>query len=164
MSAPKQQSVEVTLLPEPKVLGKATSETDCKSALLSGPYGARNASHSNRISLGIIGTYSLIDQTKEWLRSVNDSIDSTSDRDESDAPAQRRHKLLFPDFPGCPAAFDKSMVLEPQFEQKVTLDELSGLDKRNKVAYIEGLLQLIEDKIQRIMKRQNANQTSLSFP
>jgi hypothetical protein len=151
-SDPRPRQPEVVLLPEPRVLCKEVAETDCKRALLTGPYGARNPSHSNRLSLGLIGTYNLIDQAKDWLSAVNDPIASTSDRPDSEITAQRRHKLLFPDFPGCPAAFDKSVVLEPHFEQKITLDELTLLDKRNKVAYIEGLLQIIEAKIQRIIE------------
>jgi hypothetical protein len=149
---PQSKTPEVDLLPEPNVLCKEAAETDCKRALLSGPYGARNQSHSNRMSLGLVGTYNLVEQAKEWLTSVNDPIVSESTSDPADLTAQRRHKLLFPDFPGCPAAFEKSVVLEPHFEQKIALDELRELDKNNKVAYIEKLLQSIEIKIKRIIE------------
>jgi hypothetical protein len=151
MTAPKSQP-EIALLPEPKVLGKETAEADCKRALLTGPYGARQQSHSNRMSVGLVGTYNLIDRAKEWLAAANDPIESESTGNPSDLNAQRRHKLLFPDFPGCVAAFDKSVALEPHFEQRITLDELRTLDKKNKVAYIEQLLQNFQTKIQRIVE------------
>jgi hypothetical protein len=150
--AQKTSPPEVDLLPEPKVLGKEVAETDCKRALLTGPYGARNQSHSNRLSLGLIGTYNLIDKARDWLSLINEPIESESRSDPSDLTAQRRHKLLFPDFPGCPVAFGKSLILEPEFEQRITLDELQVLDKNNKVSYIEQLLQIVEAKIQRIVE------------
>jgi hypothetical protein len=146
------QPPEVDLLAEPKVICKEAAETDCKRALLSGPYGARTQSHLNRMSLALIGTYNLIDQAKEWLSAINDQIESESRSDSTDLTAKRRHKLLFPDFPGCPVAFEKSVVLEPHFEQRITLDELGTLNKNNKIAYIEQLLQIIEAKIQRIIE------------
>lgn len=150
MSVPKTKLPEVALLSEPRVLGKGAAETDCKRALLTGPYGARKPSHSNRISVGMIGPYNLIDKAKKWLGQVNDGIESTSEARNPEPLVQMRHKLLFPDFPGCPAAFDKSIVTEPQFEQKIPLDELRRLDKSNEFTFIEGLLRLVEDKIARI--------------
>jgi hypothetical protein len=141
---------KVRLLAEPKVLCKAFAKTDCKRALLGGPYGARNPSHSNRVSLGLIGTYNLVDKAKEWLSAANEPIDSTQSNPKADAIAKERHKLLFPDFPGCPAVFEKSFVSEPHFEEKITLDELSQLDKTNESAFMERLLGLIETKLARI--------------
>ena len=151
ISDQRSPAPEVALLSEPKVLCKDASETDCKRALLSGPYGARNASHSNRLTIGLIGTYNLVDRAKEWLAAINEPIESTSNIDASDISGQRRHKILFPDFPGCAATFEKSIILEPQFEQKIALDELSTLDRKNKVAYIERLLRIIESRLQLIL-------------
>jgi hypothetical protein len=148
ISAP---SPDVSLRIEPMVLSKAVSETDCKRALLSGPYGARKASHSNRMTIGLIGTYNLIDYAKEWMNKINEPIVSISKKELTEESDKRRHKLLFPDFPGCLIAFEKSFVLEPDFEQKIALSELRVLDRRNKVAYIEQLLQIIEEKLRLIV-------------
>src|SRR5256885_5445190 len=65
---------DVILRNEPLILSKTVSETDCKRALLSGPYGARKASHSNRMTIGLIGTYNLIDHAKEWMDKINEPI------------------------------------------------------------------------------------------
>jgi hypothetical protein len=143
---------EVVLRPEPKVLSKTVSETDCKRALLSGPYGARKASHSNRMTIGLIGTYNLVDYAKTWMEQINEPIASVPKKELTDDSDKRRHKLLFPDFPGCLTAFEKSFVLETDFEQKITLSELRVLDRRNKVAYIEQLLQIIKQKLSLIVE------------
>lgn len=141
---------EVGLLPEPKVVGKAGAEADCKHALLAGPYAARGRSHSNRISVGMVGTYDLLDRAKSLLDQVNEPIESVPE-DPNSTPLERaRHKLLFPDFPGCPAVFDKTVVYEPQFEEKIPLDELSRLDRSNEFTLVDGLLRIIEEKIKRI--------------
>ena len=132
------------------MLGKSSAETDCKRVLLGGPYAARAESHSNRISVGLIGTYSLVDKAKKWLSQVNEPIESRREARDADVVALERHKLLFPDFPGCPVAFEKTLISEPQFEQKITLDELKLLDRSNEFTFIEGLLKLIDAKIARI--------------
>jgi hypothetical protein len=150
MSDLKNSPPEVSLLPEPRVLCKETAESDCKRALLNGPYGARKASHPNRISAGLIGTYNLVEKAKRWLGQANEAIESKLEKRDPDALDRIRHKLLFPDFPGCPAAFEKSVVAEPQFEQRIPLDELKSLNKTNEFTFIEGLLKLVEDKIARI--------------
>lgn len=151
MSDRKTRTPEVELLPEPRVLGKSAVEADCKRALLSGPYAARNPAHSNRISIGLVGTYNLVDRAKKWLDEVNEPIASTSEGRDPDPVEQARHKLLFPDFPGCPAVFEKTIVYEPQFEEKIPLDEFSRLDKSNEFTFIDGLLGVIEGKIKRIV-------------
>src|SRR6266702_1331992 len=109
-SNPLPQAVE--LLREPSVVTKdqeGTYATDC-------------------LSIGLIGTYHLIDLAKEWIASANSYIESIPTRELESAFDERRHKLLFPDFPGCPVAFSKTLVVEPEFEAKLTLNEIAELD------------------------------------
>ncbi len=74
-----------------------------------------------------------MDKAKKWLSQVNEPIESRREARDADAVALERHKLLFPDFPGCPVAFEKTLISEPQFEQKITLDELKLLDREQRV-------------------------------
>ena len=141
----------VDLLLEPKVRTKEEESSYCKTALLSGPYGAGAEAHSNRVSLGIVGTYDLIEKAKEWINRCHEHIESRPLKSIEDPRHDRVHRLLFPDFPGCTVAFEKKFVVEPQFEQKIPLSELGGLDKSNKFAYIEKLLQILEAKIASIV-------------
>ncbi len=141
---------EVGLLEEPKVLGKGPAETDCKRALLLGPYGARNQSHANRISVGLIGTYNLVDRAKKWLDEVNSPIESKPETPNADTLSRARHKLLFPDFPGYPALFEKTVVCEQQFQQKISLDELARLNRSSEFTLIEDVVSLIGGKIETV--------------
>src|SRR5579871_2828401 len=88
------------LLREPSVVAKEEEGTYAKDCLLTGPYGARRASHTERLSIGLIGTYHLIDLTKEWIASANSFIENIPSRELESSFDEKRHKLLFPDFPG----------------------------------------------------------------
>jgi hypothetical protein len=92
----------------------------------------------------------LVDRAKKWLDQVNQPIESEPEDPKADALARARHKLLFPDFPGCPAVFEKTVVSDAQFEQKISLDDFKQLNRSNEFTLIEDLLKLIEGKIKRI--------------
>jgi len=143
---------KVEALPEFKVACKSAQDANCKSALLSGPYDARKEGHSNIISLGVIGLSHLIDQAKEWIRRCNEEIESIPRRQLDDERLKEKHTLLFPAFPGCPVAFEKTLVIERRFVQTVSLSEISLLDPRNKFAYIVGLLALLEAKLDALLQ------------
>src|ERR1017187_9438799 len=98
-----RQTVKVLeLLREPTIVAKEEEGTYAKQCLLTGPYAARRPSHTERLSIGLIGTYNLIDLAKEWIDSANSFIESEPTRKLDSAFEERRHKLLFPDFPGAP--------------------------------------------------------------
>lgn len=151
---PSQQRA-VDLIPEPTVLAKTAEATDCKSVLLTGPYGARQA-HSNCIRLGVIGTYDLVDAFKVWLDSLNSTIESEPSKDLTDDQfAAERHKLLFPDFPGAEQAFDCAISVDPEFEARIPINELGRLPRDNKPAYLDALVNLISEKIQSLLRGSN---------
>ncbi|MGA2877054.1 MAG: hypothetical protein ABSE82_16175, partial [Nitrososphaerales archaeon] len=60
---------------------KEEEGTYAKQCLLTGPYAARRPSHTERLSIGLIGTYNLIDLAKEWLQSANSFIESVPSRE-----------------------------------------------------------------------------------
>jgi hypothetical protein len=140
----------LTVLSEPSVLAKAAEETDCKQALLSGPYAASREGPSNKISLGIIGTYNLVELMERWLDQCNTAIASRPHKEANDARAERRHKLLFPDFDGCPVLFEKTLTIEPQFRERIPLSEIANLDKANKFGYIEDLIGILESRMAKV--------------
>lgn len=144
----------VELYTEPQVVCKSTEATDCKQGLLTGPHAARNPGHSNVISLGVIGTYNLIDNVKSWIDAANEHIVSElpPPPHAQDERARKKHKLLFPDFPGAPVAFEKTLVAEQRFERKITLEEIAALDKTNKYGFIDKLLDNIESKLASILE------------
>ena len=144
-SNPLPQAVE--LLREPSVVTKDQEGTYANDCLLTGPYAARRPSHTERLSIGLIGTYHLIDLAKEWIASANSYIESIPTRELESAFDERRHKLLFPDFPGCPVAFSKTLVVEPEFEAKLTLNEIAELDGLQPQRYAARLESLIEQRV-----------------
>jgi hypothetical protein len=143
--APKAQTSKVLeLFREPTVVTKEEEGTYAKQCLLTGPYAARRPSHTERLSIGLIGTYNLIDLAKEWLQSANSFIESVPSRELESPFDQKRQKLLFPDFPGFPIAFAKTLVVEPEFEAKLTLNEvaeLNGLSPQQYASRLEGLIE-----------------------
>ena len=138
-------------LPEPKVISKINEETDCKRALLSGPYAARNEGHFNKISLGLVGPHHLVELMEDWVQQCNEPIASIPHLQTTDPRGERKHRMLFPDFPGCPAVFEKTLVIEKQFKEMITLSEIACLDKSNKFAFIEGLLAIFENRLEHMM-------------
>src|SRR5437667_945521 len=92
-------------------------------------------------------SYHLIDLAKEWIASANSYIESIPTRELESAFDERRHKLLFPDFPGCPVAFSKTLVVEPEFEAKLTLNEIAELDGLQPQRYAARLESLIEQRV-----------------
>ena len=140
------------LLREPTVLSKEEEGTYAKQCLLTGPYAARRPSHTERLSVGLIGTYNLIDLAKEWLQSANSYIESVPSKDLESAFDQKRHKLLFPDFPGAPICFAKTIVIEPEFEAKLTLNEVAELEGLPPQRYAERLEKLIHDRLSTMLR------------
>ena len=143
------------LIPEPKIVCKKDEARYCKEALLQGPYAARAEGHSNKIVLGLIGPYHLIDQAGEWIDQCNGPVESVALKPLEDPRRQRVHKLLFPHFPGCPAVFEKTLVADPRFEGKINLAEMAALDKRNKFAYIDTLLTIYSKKITEVVEAED---------
>ncbi len=143
---------KVEALPEFKVACKSAQDANCKAALLSGPYDASKEGHSNIISLGVIGLSHLIEKVEEWVAGCNEGIESIPRRPLDDERLKEKHKLLFPDFPGCAVAFEKTLVVERRFVQTVSLSEIASLDPKNKFAYIVGLLALLEAKLDALLQ------------
>src|SRR5258708_4366870 len=143
---------KLEVLPEFQVLCKSTQNTNCKVALLSGPYDARKEGHSNVISLGIVGPSHLLDKAKEWVEHCNEGIESTPRKQLDEERLREKHKLLFPDFPGCSTAFEKTLIIEDRFTQTVSLSEIARLDVNNKFAYIDGLLDLLTSKLDALLQ------------
>jgi hypothetical protein len=137
----------VDQLAEPNVLSKTSEESDCKRALLSGPYAARGEGHSNKVSLGVVGLHHLVEMMEEWAGQCNEPVASIPHSQTRDPKAERKHRLLFPDFPGYPAVFEKTLAIEKPFKEKIPLSEIACLDKSNKYAYIEGLLGIFEARL-----------------
>jgi hypothetical protein len=148
-SAPKTEPVErIELVLEPSVVCKgADGAKDCKQALLSGPYDARKATHSNKLSLGVIGIYELVDPCKQWLLHANDFVESEPSREIESDLSRERFKMLFPDYPGTDVAFEKHIAFDPAFEARINASELRRLNAGNEFMYFEGLLELIESKL-----------------
>jgi hypothetical protein len=130
-----QLASSVELLREPSVVTKDQEGTYAKECLLTGPYGARRPSHTERLSIGLIGTYHMIDLAKEWIASANSFVESIPTRKLESAFDERRHKLLFPDFPGCPVAFSKM------------LNEIAELDGLQPSQYADRLESLIKERL-----------------
>ena len=151
-SVQTQLSKKVELLLEPTILTKDSEGTYAKECLLSGPYAARRQSHTETLSIGLIGTYNLIDLAKEWLSASNSVIESVPGKKLESTFDERRHKLLFPDFPGAPVAFAKTLVVEPEFEAKITLNELAELERLQSAEYASHLEYLLEDKLKGIFR------------
>lgn len=151
-SAPNRQSYRVLeLLREPTVVTREQEGTYAKDCLLTGPYAARRPSHTERLSIGLIGTYNLIDLAKEWLFSANSFIESVPSRELESTFDEKRHKLLFPDFPGSPVCFEKTLIVEPEFEAKLTLNEVGELEGLQSSVYASRLEALIESKLKRML-------------
>ena len=142
----------VEALPEAKVVCKSAQDANCKFALLSGPHDAKKEGHSNVISLGVVGPAHLVDKAEEWIERCNDEIESVPLKRLEDERLREKHKLLFPDFPGCPTVFEKTLVIERRFIQKINLSEISHLDPNNKFAYIARLLELLETKLDAVLE------------
>jgi hypothetical protein len=140
------------VIAENRVACKSTADANCKIALLTGPFDARKEGHSNIISLGIIGLSHLVEKAEEWIQACNSGIESKPRKLLDEERLREKHKLLFPDFPGAPAVFEKSLIIEPRFVQKLMLSEMTLLDKNNKYAYINGLLSLVESKLDTILE------------
>lgn len=145
-----QRSVEA--LQEARVVCKTTEDVNCKTALLSGPFDARKQGHSNVVSIGVVGPRHLVDTAQEWIEHCNEPIESVPQKQLDEERLREKHKFLFPDFPCCPVAFEKTLVVERRFVEGINLSEWSHLDPNNKVAYIEGLLGLLERKLDSVLK------------
>jgi len=86
---------QIKVVPEPRVISKpGKGETDCKQALLSGPYDARKETHQNKLTLGIIGIYELVDACKQWLVNANDFVESEPTREIETAWSFTRHRRI----------------------------------------------------------------------
>src|ERR1700685_121139 len=144
-----RQTVE--LLREPSVVTKDQEGTYAKECLLTGPYAARRGSHTERLSIGLVGTYNLIDLAKEWIASANSFIESIPARKLESSFDERRHKLLFTDFPGCAIAFCKTLIVEPEFEAKLTINEIAELGGLKPEDYAGKLESLIEQRIKNMI-------------
>jgi hypothetical protein len=151
ISAPRNPLKTVDLLPEPTVVTREQEGTYAKECLLTGPFGARRLGHAERLSIGLIGTYHLIDLAKEWFTAANSFIESEPSRELETDFDKQRHKLLFPDFPGAPIAFSKTLVLEPEFEGKLTLNEVVDLQRLQPEQYAVQLETLIQQRIASIL-------------
>src|SRR5262249_26115222 len=127
----------VDSVPEPRVICKTADATDCKQALLSGPYEARKATHSTKLALGVIGIHELVSPCREWLLKANDSVESEPTREIESDLSRERFKMLFPDYPGNNVAFEKHVAFDPTFEARITASELRGLNNANEFAYFE---------------------------
>ena len=147
----RQLTKKVELLREPTVVAKEEEGTYAKECLLTGLC-RRRAGHTERLSVGLIGTYHLIDLAKEWLTSANSFIESVPSRQLESTFDERRHKLLFPDFPGAPVAFAKTLIVEPEFEAKLTLNELAELNPLVPNQYATKLESLIEDRLANMLR------------
>jgi hypothetical protein len=143
---------KLELLREPTVLTKEEEGTYAKECLLSGPYAARRPSHTERLTIGLIGTYNLIDLAKEWLEAANLGVESLPSRPAESAFETKRHKLLFPDFPGAPVAFSKTLIVEPEFEAKITLNEIAELERLADHQFADRLEALIEAKYSAMLR------------
>lgn len=149
---PRTKSIErIEVVSEPHVLCKAGDATDCKQALLSGPYDARKTTHSNKLSLGVIGIYELVDPCKQWLFNANDFVESEPTREIESDLSRDKFKMLFPDYPGTEVAFEKHIAFDPTFEARINASELRRLNAANEFTYFEGLLELIESKLSYIL-------------
>ncbi len=153
ISAPRTETVErIGVVAEPSVVCKGVGgATDCKQALLSGPYDARRPTHSNKLSLGVIGIYELVDPCKQWLVRANDFIESEPTREIDSDLSRERFKMLFPDYPGSDLAFEKHIAFDPTFEARINASELRRLNTANEFAYFDGLLGLIESKLSYVL-------------
>lgn len=149
----EQQGRMLELLREPTVIAKEEEGTYAKQCLLTGPYGARRRSHTERLSVALVGTYNLIDLAKEWITAANEFIDSAPSRELESSFDQKRHKLLFPDFPGAPIAFEKTLIVEPEFEAKLTLNEVAELKTLDPAAYLARLENLIEQRLASMLRQ-----------
>lgn len=150
---PKDKTVrKLELLREPTVLTREEEGTYAKECLLSGPYAARRPSHTERLTIGLIGTYNMIDLAKEWLEAANLAVESLPTKPAESAFDAKRHKLLFPDFPGAPVAFSKTLVVEPEFEAKITLNEIAELERLTSHQYADKLEALIEAKYSAMLR------------
>ncbi len=148
------------LLREPSVVTKEQEGTYAKECLLTGPYGARRASHTERLSIGLIGTYHLIDLVKEWISSANSFIESIPTRELESSFVERRHKLLFPDFPGSPVAFSKTLIVEPEFEANLTINEIAELHPLLPEQYATGWNHSSSNELQRCSGSRNGSPMS----
>jgi len=133
-------------LPEPELAFKEESSTNCKTGLLQGPYSARRDTHAARIRVGVIGPKHLVESCREWVACCNGFIESRP----IPTPGRERpaiDKRLFPDFPGCPTAYECTLVTDDAYVQFLSLADFAKLDKNNPHAYLEILLRLFEEKI-----------------
>src|SRR5215216_170214 len=140
--------MKVERLLEPDLRFKEGATSYCKVGLgTSGPYDATKEGHKDKIVLGVIGIKEFIEKTRDWVELCNDYIVSKPHKEKEEI-----NKELFPDFPGCNFAFDTKLVCESRFVQEIRLGEYSKLDKKNDVAYTQGLLSLFEEKIKLMLE------------
>jgi len=143
--------LKIERLPEPLLVFKEGSSTNCKRGLLAGPYGARRDSHRSRILLGLVGPKHLIETSRPLIQRFNDVIESRPIPKSGTRP-ESVSKTLFPDFPSCPVAFDCTLVIDDAYTAILSLADLAKLDRNNPFSYQDNLLRLIDEKIASILE------------
>ena len=59
--------------------------------------------------------------------------------------------MLFPDYPGIDAVFEKHIAFDPTFEARINTSELRRLNATNEFSYFDGLLELFESKLRYVL-------------
>jgi hypothetical protein len=143
------QHHKVERLEEPVLRFKDATSTYSKMGLLRGPFSCTSDTHRAKIGVGLVGRKDMIDRANRLLARCNDSIDSVRPRGSN--PEAVLNKKLFPDFPGVRVAFETQIVAPQEYVKVITYAELGHLDRKNKYAYVDGLLDLFIAKILRII-------------
>lgn len=140
--------IKIERLDEPELQFNGTSNVYCKDGLATcnGPFDSISDSHSDRIILGLVAIKELISKTKDWVDLCNNNIESKPHGNKEVV-----NKKIFPDFPGCDLTFGAKLALTDSYIAPITLSDLSKIVYLNNYKYSEGLLSLINEKIEHIL-------------
>jgi hypothetical protein len=143
--------LRIERLLEPRLKTKEAHEAYCKVGLLKGPYSALHP----KLIIGIVGRKDLVERTEKWLSRCNGFIKSV--RPRGSKPDVELNKDLFPDFPGANLAFQVELATPKSYQQFIKQAEIAALDRKKQVQFVDGLLNIVEEKIRLMLEENQTN-------